>query len=327
MKEPHQSWVGGPAQATARRIVTLVVAGGLALGTGSCARVGADSMLRPDKAADVATRLVDLYEQVNGSLKQRAAVEKLTYIAYQGAIEHCLSQAGYRYSPPPFVNPYEGRAHLRLSIDLPALIEPGAANHLDIEAETARAAQAEARVAAHRNPEYEHLSGAERRRYSDQVTKCEPPTDTYVDAFVPRASLELDAPLGERLREVQDSSSVRTASQSYATCLRDHGVSATSLGALEKQVRAMFEPQPGAAVAGGLSLRQEAEEFQHKASEADAECRHNTWVTAMTELKPVLATFTEEHADALRSLTEAWATVETRAEQSRPEMEQLSPGS
>lgn len=309
------------------RTVAAAAAAGLLVAAGACARPGSQPEYESSDAIRVQERLIGLYEQVNGTTEQRAAAEKLTYIAYQGAIQRCMETASLSYQPPPFHNPYDGMVRLRLPTDLPAFVTPGAKDRLLVDVELTRSARAAAQDATHRNPGYEKLPSEQRRQYADQVSACEPAPVTYVDAFVPAASMRLDPKLLDMLRQTQGRSAVASALDGYAKCMNGKGVQANSLSDLETKVKAKFHDSAGRPLEPGASVWAKATAYQSRAVEADAACRHNIWITAMGEVEPRLDGFSTEHSAALDDLVAAWDAVQAKAERSRPTLLKLSPTS
>ncbi|MBO4208467.1 hypothetical protein [Micromonospora echinofusca] len=299
-----------------RRGLAALVASGLAL---TFATIGCASTTNVDDgvAAAVGADLIDVYEQINGNVRQRGASEVLTYVAYQEPIKKCMSAAGYSYSPPLFYESYRGVARVTLPTGVSAIVEPGAESVL---AQLVNSLEAAAAVPEHRNPGFETLPEDQRQLYLAKVESCEPPTDTYVDRFKPAAAGAVSGRFHDMLEDVGRGEKVAAAMESYPACMAKQGVPVQDLNELQSSVRQRFIGPDGQPIGPRSTAWPSAVTYQQSAVAADKSCRVPAWRAAMTRLDQLLPAFVETNEAQLATIDGEWQAIEDAAEQARAKL-------
>ncbi|GHJ50227.1 hypothetical protein Cs7R123_75690 [Catellatospora sp. TT07R-123] len=289
-----------------RRHAAVGVVGALSVLTlAGYAKEAGPAPLSVPAANAVEAGLVATYERINGTVAQRAAVEVLTYSAYQQPMKDCMAKEHFSYTPPPFAP--AGAARTLLPFEVSAVVEPGASQLLTSVAASVEATTAEEEYS---NPGFDKLPPEKRQQYSDQLVYCEPPAESYEGKFVPEASLDLDAQFLELLRRVGEDPAIESAMLGYGPCMAKQGIPANDLGELYAAVREKFNDH-GRPVSPKTfpGPWKQAIEFQDRAVAADRTCRTSVWQLAMARARAELSGFTADHEGDLNALGAKW--VET----------------
>ncbi|MFU8871074.1 hypothetical protein [Micromonospora sp. SL4-19] len=299
-----------------RRSLAALLASGLAL-TFTTAGCTSTPTVSGTAAAAIGADLLDLYERINGNVRQRGASDVLTYVAYQEPIKKCVSAEGYAYAPPPFHEPYRGLAHVALPSDVSAIVEPGADSVLGQLVTSLAAAAA---VPEHRNPGSEALPEGERPRYQAKVGSCEPPTDTYVDRFTPATATAVSGRFHQMVEKVGEDGKVAAAMESYADCMAGRGFPVHDLDELRASVRNRFAGADGAPLGPRSAQWPSAVSYKESAVAADKTCRAGAWRAAMTRVGQLLPAFLDTNAAQLATIDEEWRAIEDMADEARAKL-------
>ncbi|NBE81060.1 hypothetical protein [Micromonospora rubida] len=291
---------------------TATLAGGCAAGTTDAGPAG-------PRSAGVQQSLDRLAGQIGGGLDDRRAGQLLTYVAYQRPIRDCMADAGFDYTPPRFVNPYEHWPAVRpLSMyDEIVPVDPAhvTANGLYVAADLARTPTPDSD-----DPGHDRLNKAGKAGYGAQVDKCEPPSKQYQDVGTPALAAKLFGDLDTLVGSVAGTSKVKAHSAGYATCMARRGISAANREELTGVVRdsyaALLDTESGRlAVATTSPQFVTAKAGEQAAAQADANCRRAAYELTLALLEPKLAAFEADHATELTRLAADWADVRARAAQ------------
>lgn len=318
--------------------VALALAAGLAAGCGSELYGAVPAPVAA--AAETTTRtealLLDLHEQVNGTIEDRRAQEFAAYAATQGHLRSCMAAAEFAYNVPPFYDIYAGQARLPLPdtfLELPkASREHASAHGLHIgervvaarqdAVDPAAIARSEKRTAA-----YKQLSASQQDAYGVQLTKCERSLPAGVEQTgLPPTKQALDDALRGTWQSAVEAPEVQTASAGYAGCMKEAGVAVESREHLLILVDGNYGPfKPDLDGSAPLELTHpqftSAQQFEKQAAIADARCRQDAHQLAMTRLLPLLERFAADHASEIATVRQQWAETRAATEQLRSSSE------
>lgn len=247
-------------------------------------------------------RLDALSQTIGGTPEQRTAGEVLQYHAYQDPVQECMKKAGFVYTPPAFVDPYAGRAVIHMGIGTGAWLAP-------LDAESLGVADAAVRLSGKDvekpNPSYDNLSPSQKDKYNAALTGCIPRETP--DVNFPPTSVTLSAAFAEMLDEVSQDPRVKSAAETYPTCMAGKGFAVKNYDDLLEQMQARVNgvqvPQAGA---GGSAAWLEVVAHERAAAESDSVCRRPAFETALGLTMRRIDAFEKEHADELTRVQEEW---------------------
>lgn len=248
---------------------------------------GHESSGSAGRGADVAQaeeHVLDMEAQINGTVSERVAVERLTYVRYQGAIAACMRAAGWRYAPPPFAG---GSAHWsgpRFDEDALWSLDPqvAAGEGLGLAADTRVAwAQTHGRF----DPtDPGPLDETTRDAYSAAVDACQPATSTYADLWGQYGVPSLRVEWARLKTEASTAEAVREAQGRYPACMARAGWAVSSRSALVELLSRRFHDASGGPLDPATAAFRSAASAEREAATADIECRAAAHAAAMVAL-------------------------------------------
>lgn len=229
-------------------------------------------------------RVLDMEARVNGTVSERMAVERLTYVRYQGAIATCMRAAGWRYAPPPFAS---GSAHWAgPHFDEDALwpVDPqqvdGAGLGLAADARVAWTQTHGPFDPTNPGP----LDEPTRDAYSAAVDACQPATATYADLWGQYGVPSLRVEWAQLKTEASTAEAVRQAQERYPACMAQAGWAASSRSELVEMLSRQFHDASGALLDPASAAFRSAESAERAAAKADIGCRDAAHAAAMVVL-------------------------------------------
>ena len=265
----------------------------------------------------VDARSLALYTHIAGTVEQRQAYEKLSYLQSEAFLTACLKGRGLTDQPSVFTDPYLGWTSTPLpepaqeaaATDAPAGWGPGMA----VAVAASVAMSDAARQGGHSNPpssEYDETYQACQAQLPAEVTRGLPsltePLLTEYYAAVGSALKASGAPGADDDRPA------------YAACVAAQGFAAESRSGVLQLVTNRFGPflatfgTPAERAAAGPDW-DEALAYECSAAAADAECRADAHASYDQQLEPLIANFEAEHAAQFAALDQAWTDLVERA--------------
>lgn len=237
--------------------------------------------------ADVARaeeQVLDMEAQINGTVAERVAVERLTYVRYQGAIATCMRAAGWRYAPPPFAS---GSAHWsgpRFDEDALWSVDPQEADAAGL------GLAADARVAwAQMHGRFDPadpgpLDETTRDAYSQAVDACQPATSSYADLWGQYGVPSLRAEWARLKVDATADVAVRDALERYPACMAQAGWVVSSRSALVEMLSRQFQAASGGPLDPASAAFRSAASAERAAAKADIGCRVEAHAAAVVAL-------------------------------------------
>lgn len=279
------------------------------LGMTSCA----DPSQPESPRAITSTSLNAVYQRILGDSTKRRAGKLISYHKEQDAAVTCLRDAGFSYTPPPFVDPPTGYASSLgpetwfTSLKSTSIINPVYYTY------TAERAAAEAGQEPP-NPGYENLDEAGKRAYSAALEICNNRGNNGTDSPFPAGATALLEKFMDILRQVENSSQMKALTDTYAPCMAQAGFNVTNPQDLWDQIGPLFFHQHPAGAGVPASTGWGAAVARDRAAAAaDSSCRGDVLERSLLLLAGPLATFVAEQASELTLVDQRWEQLIERA--------------
>lgn len=240
-------------------------------------------------------------ELIRGTPTQQRAAEFVVWHETQDSISKCMSEAGFDYVTPPFVDPSILRSPEAVLGS--AYFEPLFAGN-PIAANRIRARQIPSAPTGQR--QYNSLTDAQRAAFDARLDKCasvQLTSDNGLPAVVPAVYASLDPILAAAEKDL----SVQIAD--YQACMKDAGWPVRNFDELWDSVAALYNTSPP-----GTPTWRAAEQRESDAWAADTACRSPLLTDAVGVLTPAMESWRSEQADLLANLDAQWTQVVKRAQ-------------
>lgn len=277
---------------------------------------GAAAAWAPAPFGDVAAverDLVTVTEQIEGTVEQRRALDRLVYLGFQGYVRDCMRRAGLDYTPPPDRPSYVGFDHLWPSTEFSSLVPirdvPRPETGLYVAA-SAEAAVGPPTTANNNAPA--GVPDGTTARYGKTLTGCgDVPSSRYqgLDSWPGRDQLRVD--FNRTLDRANSTWYVQAALAGYVPCMGLRGFRTRTVEDLFWQLRRRVNADD---LGPGRPGWEDLVDWERRAAAADARCRTTAHARGMAALAPLLADFRAEHERELSASAAAWREVATRAQ-------------
>lgn len=264
----------------------------------------------PASVDRVETQLVRLHDRLSGTVADRIAADRLTFVRLQLPLVQCMSRAGFSYTPPPFSSPYigwpTGRALADDDVLAPVDTTSVKRDAFFQQVDTAAGIKDLAKQAVARNPGFTSLPPVKRALWTAQSNKCMPDPSTYADLILMPSAAPLKIQLEATLSKAKGSVAVRRLMAKYPGCLAAKGFSAQTRSDLVEQVRRAFINKDPARFHPGTATSASAVRLENSAAAADANCRRAGHDAAMLALATPVSSFARKYARQLNTVDRDW---------------------
>lgn len=271
------------------------------LGLASCGQ--SPVLARPDAATvtNAEARLADLYSRARGSRAERSAGAYVVYRLYQDGVRTCMNAAGWKYTPPPFIDEWAGWESDAGTGDTkwlsPLMLTPVTRRAQGLSL----AQRAQAKQGTQAGPSMA-LSPADRRRYSSALNSCANPNTGYQDAYHPAEAEQLASALETMVGKVdRELSSYAVA---YRACMRAAGFNVPDhREELFSEVEKAVPADPQDILAPGepdTTQWSRAKAVEAPLAAADVKCRRPIRDQGYALLAPRISQFGRDHATGRR---------------------------
>jgi hypothetical protein len=273
-----------------------MLAGALLATSSACAQ---PISIDPATVAEATSHLGLIYEQINGTPKQRRAGELVQYHLYQDAIVQCMKEKGFSYTPPPFVDIYAGLTDLR-GLSGTWFAETSETS-LGVADSAVRLAPLDAKTS---NPGFNQLEPKDQKLYDDALTGCAP-TNTP-DVYIPVSSSKQDDKLLDLLSKIEEKREVAKAISAYRSCMKDHKLTVDNPDHLIEQLQQKFSNVPHEAIGKPDRPEWVAAVQEERAAAADAKCRKPVRELSAMFISTELAQFEADNRAGIQQAQDDW---------------------
>lgn len=302
---------------------------GLVLGMGLSGCGAGTATPGPGSSASierVEAQLVRLHDRLYGTVADRIAADRLTYVRLQLPLMQCMAKAGFSYTPPPFSTPYVGWPATRALAD-DDVLAPVDSTSVRRDAffqriDTAPGVNDEA-IQNPKNPGFTSLPPVKRALYSAQSDRCMPDSSTFADLITMESAAPLKIRLEATLSKAKAGAAVRQEMAKYPGCLAAAGFSAKARSDLFEQVRLAFLNKDPTRFHPGTPTWTAAVRLENTAAAADADCRRAGHNAAMLALAAPLNSLVRKYAQQFSAVDRDWTTRVQAANAAMPDLRRL----